>query len=134
MTVAMADNGNSSLVDVMNRSFGFIKESQQHGNKLLIHCHLGQNRSATVVIAWLMTECEMNMHEAYLSVKAKREMIHPNKLYIQQLREYDKQLYGVYSVLPDFLTVSYSDGQLRILHENWSSVESLQYRQSQKIG
>jgi len=131
LTVAMADNGNSSLADVMNRSFGFIEESQQHGNKLLIHCHLGQNRSPTVVIAWLMTECNMSMHDAYLLVKSKRDIIHPHKLYIQQLREYEKQLYGVYSVLPDFLTVTYNNGQLNILHENWTSVQSLGYRESQ---
>lgn len=132
LTVAMADNGNSCLFDVMNRSFGFIEESQQDGNKLLIHCHLGQNRSPTVVIAWLMTECKMNMHDAYLFVKAKRNIIHPNKLYIQQLREYEKQLYGVYSVLPDFLSVTYSDGELKISHEDWTSVQSLAYRESQK--
>lgn len=133
LTVAMADNGNSCLVDVMNRSFGFIEESQQDGNKLLIHCHLGQNRSPTIVIAWLMTECKMNMHDAYLFVKAKRDIIHPSKLYIQQLREYEKRLYGVYSVKPDFLAVTYSDGELKISHEDWTSVESLAYRESQKI-
>jgi len=132
-TVAMADNGNSCLVDVMERSFGFIEESQQDGNKLLIHCHLGQNRSPTVVIAWLMKVSNITMHDAYVFVKTKRDIVHPHKLYIKQLREYDKRLFGVYSVLPDFLSVTVNDGQLKVAHENWTPMQSLEYRVSQKI-
>merc|ERR1719382_333891 len=132
LTVAMADNGNSSLDEVMKRSFGFIEESQKDGKKLLIHCLQGQNRSPTLVIAWLMTKCAMNMHEAYLFVKARRDIIHPNELYIKQLRDYDKDLYGVYSVLPDFLSVTYNDGQLKVAHEDWTDKQSLAYTQSQE--
>jgi len=51
LTVVMADNGNSQLHDIMERSFPFIEESQEKGNKLLIHCKLGQNRSPTLLIA-----------------------------------------------------------------------------------
>jgi len=133
LTVAMADNGNSSLDDVMKRSFGFIEESQKDGQKLLIHCHLGQNRSPTLVIAWLMTKCNMNMHKAYLFVKTRRSLIHPSKLYIKQLRDYDKHLNGVYSVLPNFLSYEYINGQLKVAHEGWTDKQSLEYRQSQKI-
>jgi len=133
MTVPMADNGNSDLHDVMERSLGFIEESQEEENKLLIHCHLGQNRSPTLVIAWLMKNKKMSMHDAYTFVKEKRKIVHPHKLYIEQLREYDKRLFGVYSVLPDFLTVSVADGRVNVAHENWTPFQSLQYRESQKL-
>jgi len=132
MTVAMADNGNSDLHYVMERSLGFIEESQEDGNKLLIHCHLGQNRSPTLVIAWLMKNNKMSMHDAYTFVKEKRNLIHPHKLYIEQLREYDRSLHGVYSVKPDFLTLSFADGRVNVAHENWTPIQSLQYRESQK--
>jgi len=134
--VPMADSGNTCLDEVMNRSFGFIKESQQDGNKILIHCLLGQNRSPTVVIAWLMTESPigtpMSMHDAYLFVKKKRDIVHPSNLYIQQLREYDKHLFGVYSVKPNFLSVSYEDGELKVQHENWTADQSDKYKELQK--
>jgi len=133
MSVPMADNGNSDLHHVIERSLGFIEESQEDENKLLIHCQLGQNRSPTLVIAWLMKNKKMSMHDAYTFVKEKRNIIHPHKLYIEQLREYDKRLYGVYSVLPDFLTVSVADGRLNVAHEDWTPIQSLQYRESQKI-
>jgi len=137
LSVPMADNGNTSLEEVMDRSFDFIEESQQDGNKILIHCHRGQNRSATVVIAWLMTkslmnETPMSMHEAYRFVKERRDVVHPSNLYIQQLREYDKQLFGVYSVKPNFLSLSYEDGELKVEEENWSAVQSREYKKMQK--
>lgn len=137
LSVPMADSGNTCLVDVMKRTFDFIKESQQDGNKLLIHCQQGQNRSPTVVIAWLMRESlikgnPMSMHDAYLFVKAKRNVIHPSNLYIQQLREYDKWLFGVYSVEADFLSVSYVDGQLMVKHEDWTRESSDKYKAKQE--
>jgi len=135
--VPMADSGNTSLDQVMNRSFGFIRESQQDGNKILIHCQQGQNRSPTVVIAWLMTESlikgtPMSMYDAYLFVKERRHIVHPSHLYIQQLREFDKQLFGVYSVKPNFLSVSYEDGELKVQHENWTADQSDKYKELQK--
>jgi len=137
LSVPMADSGNTSLIEVMNKSFDFIRESQQDGNKILIHCHRGQNRSATVVIAWLMTKSLMNknqmcMYVAYRFVKERRDVIHPCNLYIQQLREYDKQLFGVYSVKPNFLSLSYEDGELKVKDENWSPVQSREYKELQK--
>jgi len=131
-TVPMADNGCSDLNHVMERSLDFIKESQEDGNKLLIHCQHGQNRSPTLVIAWLMKKEKMNMHDAYSFVKERRNLVHPHKLYIEQLREYDKRLHGVYSVMPGFLNISVSDGRVNVAQENWTPLQSLQYRESQK--
>jgi len=132
LSVPMADTGNTCLDDVMNRSFDFVRESQKDKNKILIHCHLGQNRSATVVIAWLMTEFHVSMHHAYRFVKEKRHLIHPNNLYIQQLREYDKRLFGVYSVKPNFLSVSYEDGEVKVEEEDWSENQSREYKKKQE--
>jgi protein-tyrosine phosphatase len=131
LMVAMADNGNSDLSDVRDRTFGFIEESQQEGNKLLVHCHLGQNRSPTVVIAWLMKTKHWDLHDAYVFVKDKRKIVHPHKLYIEQLREYDKYLNGHYSVLEDYLTMTVNDGQVTVAHENWTPKQRLEYKLSQ---
>jgi atypical dual specificity phosphatase len=114
LTVVMADNGNSQLQDIMKRSFPFIEESQQEGNKLLIHCNLGQNRSPTLVIAWLMSKKRWTFYNAHNYVKQKREMIHPNKSYVDQLRDLDMQLFGIYSAPDDYLAISFSDGVLTV--------------------
>jgi len=131
LNVPMADNGNSNLIEVIERTSPFIKESQQDGNTLLVHCHSGQNRSPTLVIAWLMTAYRKNMFDSYMFVKERRRLILPNELYIQKLREYDKHLYGVYSVHPDFLKMTIIDGNVTLKDEDWTPRQSRSYRKSQ---
>jgi len=132
LAVAMADNGTSDLDDVMKRTFDFIKESQHDGKKLLVHCKLGQSRSATIVIAWLMTSRKTSLHDAYVFVKMKRALIQPHSSYIQELRKLDKLIHGVYSVPSDFIAYSFDDdGKMNIAHENWTPEQSIKYRNSQ---
>lgn len=131
LTVPMADNGNSNLCNIMDKTFKFIEEGQSFSNKLLVHCNCGQNRSPTLVIAWLMQKCNWSLHDAYTFVKKKRDIVQPHKEYIQQLRILEKQLHGVYSVKPEFLTMSMDDGELVIIDENWTKNDSTLYQNSQ---
>jgi len=131
LTVVMADNGNSTLEDIMNRSFRFIEESQQEGNKLLIHCERGQNRSATLLIAWLMSKKRWSLYRSYMFVKEARQMIKPHKLYLDQLRELDKRLFGIYSTPEDYLAMSFSCGRLFFGQDSISSTEKSAYASSQ---
>jgi len=130
LTVAMADNGNSQLHDIMKRSFPFIEESQREGNKLLIHCNLGQNRSPTLVIAWLMSKKRWTFYKAHKHVKEKRKMIHPNKSYVDQLRGLDMELFGIYSVPDDYLAICFADGVLTII-ETMTAAERSAYKSKQ---
>lgn len=130
LTVVMADNGNSQLRDIMKRSFPFIEESQKKGNKLLIHCNLGQNRSPTLLIAWLMTKKRWTFYHAHKYVKKARELIQPHKLYLDQLRELDKELFGVYSTPDDYLAIGFTAGELTIA-EKLNTAERSAYITSQ---
>merc|ERR1719378_1095506 len=108
MIAPMRDDGFSELEDIIEKSFSFMDEAVRIG-KLLVHCNLGQNRSPTLVIAWLMKRNESlnesikSLYYAYAFVKEKRPEIHPIIGYIEQLREIEKEVYGYYSVPPDFL-------------------------------
>jgi protein-tyrosine phosphatase len=55
---------------------------------------MGVNRSATIVIAYLMKTKQWTFKEAFLHVRSKRKQIFPNELYIKQLFEYEKKLFG----------------------------------------
>jgi len=127
LAVPMSDTGRSELNDIMRKTFDFMEEGQRTGNKLLVHCMDGHNRSPTLVIAWLMCSRNMSLYKAYAFVKEKRKVIHPHKLYIQQLREIEKQLHGHWSVLPDFLTRYLSDGELVVAHDNWNEDKCREY-------
>jgi protein-tyrosine phosphatase len=52
--IPMHDRGKTALKGVIERVSKFMQLVQQEGNGVLIHCNMGQNRSATVVIALLM--------------------------------------------------------------------------------
>merc|ERR1719317_1284768 len=96
----------------MERAFKVIEESQEGDNRLLIHCNRGQNRSPTLVIAWLMHKVDGfdTMFKAYQHVKSIRPLIHPHISYIKQLRNLDLEINKINSTPQNFLTVSVNSG------------------------
>lgn len=50
-----------------------------------------------------MARCDMRLYEAYNHVKQRRPIICPNKQFIKQLEQLDKDLY------PDFITGQYDN-------------------------
>jgi len=130
LTVVMNDNGNSQLKDILKRSSQFIKESQQKGNKLLLHCNRGENRSPTLLIAWLMSTKEFDFYNAYNLVKKARPIIRPHKSYVDQLRELDKELFDIHSTPDDYLAIGLNEGKLTIA-ESLTPAERSVYRSTQ---
>ncbi|XP_043842350.1 dual specificity phosphatase 29 isoform X1 [Dromiciops gliroides] len=64
---------------------------QSDRNKILVHCVMGRSRSATLVLAYLMIYRNMTVVEAIEQV-AKNRCVLPNRGFLKQLRELDKQL------------------------------------------
>jgi len=62
------------------------------GYEILIHCHQGISRSATMLIAILMKKNNWGSRRAYTEVKNKRSIISPNPWFIMQLLQYEKKL------------------------------------------
>jgi len=136
MYIPLRDNGSSDLLAELERSYDFMVESQKPDNTLFIHCQLGQNRSASFVIGFLMRYQQCCLFEAYKFLKEKRELIHPHHKYIRQLRELDIQLNKVYSTPEDFLQVSICpQNGINVQHENYSKIMSIEFkrRQSEEI-
>jgi len=133
MYIPMHDNGSSNLVAKIDKSYDFAMESQEPGNKLFIHCQWGQNRSASFVIGFLMKSKNLSFHEAYTLLKEKRELIHPHKKYIEQLRQLDLELYKVHSTPKNFLDIALCpEGGIKIKHHNFNKVDSENYMTAQK--
>jgi len=134
MYIPLRDNGSSDLLAKINNSWDFAMESQEPGNKLFVHCHLGQNRSASFVIGFLMKSRNLSFHEAYTLLKEKRELIHPHKKYIEQLRELDLELHKVHSTPKNFLDIALCSKEvIKIMHHNFSQVDSEMYKIAQKL-
>jgi predicted protein tyrosine phosphatase len=56
-------------------------------DSVLIHCHAGISRSATIVIAYLIKEQKMDYYEAHRVTKQQRPCINPNDGFMKQLEE-----------------------------------------------
>ncbi|EHB17498.1 Dual specificity phosphatase DUPD1 [Heterocephalus glaber] len=60
-------------------------------DKILVHCAMGRSRSATLVLAYLMIHRNMTLVDAIQQV-ARNRCVLPNRGFLKQLRELDKQL------------------------------------------
>ena len=56
--------------------------------KILFHCYAGVSRSATFAIAYLMKTNMIIVDKAYELVKMKRNMINPNKGFMEALHKF----------------------------------------------
>uniref|UniRef100_A0A8C6V0Q2 Dual specificity protein phosphatase 26 n=1 Tax=Neogobius melanostomus TaxID=47308 RepID=A0A8C6V0Q2_9GOBI len=59
--------------------------------KVLVHCHVGVSRSATLVLAYLMLKQNLTLVEAICLVKENRGVI-PNRGFLRQLIDLNRQL------------------------------------------
>merc|ERR1711920_1111409 len=132
MYIPLRDNGSSDLLEKIDDSWGFMMESQEPGNKLFVHCQLGQNRSASFVIGFLMKSKNLSFYEAYTVLKEKRELIHPHKKYIEQLRQLDLELHKVHSTPENFLDIALCSKEgIKIMHDEFSKADSDIYKITQ---
>jgi protein-tyrosine phosphatase len=74
--------------------FEWIRERSKGSNKkkILIHCFMGQSRSAAIVIAYIMQLRRLTYEQAFTLLQKRRPSIRPNDNFIQQLLKLEKEL------------------------------------------
>ena len=80
-----------NITECFDQIGDWIAEETNRGGQVLIGCWQGHNRSATVVIAYLMKHQKMGLKEAMIMVKEKRD-IRPNNSFLKQLIDYQEKL------------------------------------------
>ena len=70
----------------------FIYECKQNNGKILIHCLAGMNRSATVVVAYLLYGMGMDLLTAIKHTQQQRGYVLQNLSFRQQLIYYASKL------------------------------------------
>ncbi|XP_041353489.1 dual specificity protein phosphatase 10-like [Gigantopelta aegis] len=86
------DSCQQNLKQYFEEAIEFIDDCHQNGGKILIHCHAGVSRSATITIAYILKHTKMTMTDAYKYVKGKRAIISPNFNFMGQLMEFERDL------------------------------------------
>lgn len=99
LRVKIDDQERADIFKFISKCVRFILKHNQH---VLVHCHSGRSRSATIVIALLMRYMNMSMSCAYLHVMLRRPIVSPNNGFLAQLYKYESTLGTTdsYSVIP----------------------------------
>ena len=88
------DRDKANLLNILDEAFACIEDAKGNDGAALVHCQVGMSRSASVVIAYLMYSEKMSLHAAFVFVKGKRPVTAPNYGFMEQLVEYEQQLFN----------------------------------------
>ncbi|KAL4460967.1 hypothetical protein ABPG74_016439 [Tetrahymena malaccensis] len=88
------ESGRFKIINYFKSSGVFIEKARQSKEGVLVHCAYGRNRSATIIIAYLMQYNKMNLQEAHNFLEEKRPEIMIQECNVQQLIKFEKQLQG----------------------------------------
>ena len=84
------DTENDNISKHFDKCFTFIENAIQTG-RILIHCHIGKSRSATIAHYYLMRKFGMPLYLSLVFIRYHRN-INPNSGFIRQLQVAEVQL------------------------------------------
>ncbi len=80
------------ITKYFDEAFEFIDKAKKPNCRCLVHCAMGQSRSVSIVIGYLMSRNKLSFDEAYKYVKEKRPSADPNMGFVSRLIDYEKTL------------------------------------------
>jgi len=96
----MDDYGKTDLKAVLDEVSGFMELGQEGNNSLLVHCQSGQNRSAVIIISFLMIMHKKTLYRAHRELKKLRPIVQINVQYAHQLLKLEQELFNGVNSLP----------------------------------
>jgi protein-tyrosine phosphatase len=88
----LLDSEKENIKKFFDESFDFIDKAIKIGGNVLVHCHAGISRSSTIIISYIMKSQKVKLEKALEIIKSKREKASPNQGFLDQLKEYEKEL------------------------------------------
>jgi len=88
--IKINDSNQEDIGQHFDEAIQFIDEAREQGSGVLVHCHAGVSRSATVTVAYIMKRQGLCLGDAYKFVKDLRPVISPNLNFMGQLLKYEK--------------------------------------------
>ena len=93
LDIAAKDEPTYALDEHFNETSSFLTEALVAG-RVLVHCRAGASRSATIVIAFLMTVHGLSLPAADSLTTSRRADCSPNSGFTEQLRQLDASLHA----------------------------------------
>jgi len=95
LTISVLDSPSQNLIQHFDECFQFIDSARNSGKAILVHCMAGISRSATVVIAYIMSRMQLTFFEATAIVKSARRIISPNEGFTKQLLMFERMQFSI---------------------------------------
>ena len=92
MRIPVNDTFAQQISDYFAPALAFIDAAHASGGVVFVHCMAGISRSATVILAYLMTKTGLTCEEALASLREKRSIVSPNLDFMGALMRLEKQL------------------------------------------
>ena len=86
------DTCEEDITEIFQQAFDYLDQVKASGGKVLVHCHAGVSRSATICIAYLMREQKINVRTATQIVSSARPCIAPNFGFSLALEKFQETL------------------------------------------
>jgi len=84
----------ADLIGEFESCYQFIDQAVSKNENVLIHCHAGMSRSATIACAYLMKKYNLSFETALEQLRSKRPCVYPNPGFANQLRLYHSMNYS----------------------------------------
>mmetsp|Transcript_152 Transcript_152/g.203 ORF Transcript_152/g.203 Transcript_152/m.203 type:complete len:195 (-) Transcript_152:74-658(-) len=91
-TIQAIDIKQEDLTPYFDDIVEFIHSAISSGGRVFVHCRRGKSRSASFVLAYLMSKHSHSLDDALEFVKQKRPIVRPNPGFINQLKEFESKL------------------------------------------
>ncbi|KAI8806031.1 protein-tyrosine phosphatase-like protein, partial [Cladochytrium replicatum] len=82
---SIEDSPNENISLLFTRTNAIIDYAREHNERVLVHCHAGVSRSATVVLAYLVMRCGMSLKDAWEVTYRSRPIVRPNEGFAKML-------------------------------------------------
>ena len=86
------DSDDAPILKFVDRANAFLDEGLRSIEHVLVHCNSGMSRSATLVIAFLMSRRGMSLADAYETTRSARPVILPNRGFFGALQRHELAL------------------------------------------
>merc|ERR1711933_259194 len=88
--VDVEDMGREPIELFFPEATEFIHSWVSREQPVLVHCRAGVSRSASVVMAYLMTYQGYSLHDAFFLVRSRRSCVSPNVGFMEKLCDYEE--------------------------------------------
>ncbi|XP_073399705.1 dual specificity protein phosphatase 4 [Dendrobates tinctorius] len=90
--IPVEDNHKADISSWFMEAIEYIDSVKTNHGRVLVHCHAGISRSATICLAYLMMKKRVKLEEAFEFVKQRRSIISPNFSFMGQLLQFESQV------------------------------------------